>query len=1511
MQRYRVNYKLFAGLIVGVIVAAGAVYAARQVNNARNADDLLARANDLEKKGDLAEATRNLENYLAFRKDDVDSQIRLGQSYIKLARENVIAGEPGNAMAYRKRASTLLAKYSEHQELRRDLVDLDLKQGFFQYEEFNKETAAHIGILLESNRDDAELIEGLAFCYVFQKQPEKSAAELNKLVGYDPKSQTFDLEQAIAPNRLEAYQIYSQVAFLPQGAQIPSLNDFRLARAMVDQMVAANPDKAEAYLHRGIWYSRYDQGAGSRYDFESLARQDLLKAVELDPESAFAIHAVASHFIKLARNDLMEADKARDSGNAAAYEEHKAKSEELLNTARDYYEQGLKVDPTHAEFYVHLANLERLRNDKTKSDEIINQGLRKLEGKGKTRVMLSQADYFVQDNKFEEARKLIEQLKNSLPPRHPYLASLQGKYSIQKGDFKTARDIFKELVPRVGTDKDLKVDALNALGLCHQRLAEPELARKCYEQVIAIDPENGIARGNLARLIIRPAVASKQPGPSDPNADVNSRNFIDLMTKEAAKPEGEQNWAPIEKFLKSRAEIEKFSPTREKMAMAEYYRFRKMYDQSERLLSEALKAANPDPESSEQTDVLLAAVNLAAVNPKRGPDAALKMMDDLIARFGDNPMFKIQRVRLLGARNDERMVEDVLALTKETEGWDKRHVDTLWAIIATMFEQTRHPEEAELALKEVARLREGDLPIRIRLFKSALARNDNEGMQAAQEEILEIVGSKKDTNWAYTEAARLFATGNSNDTERQEEVSRLLSAIIREREDWHEPYLLRAKLKLTKGDAAGSLADFEKGLSLGQGNLVDYRAYSQLLIAQNRWADVVALVEPLGLDSRIFVLGENYAKGLFLNERFTDAMEAAERTIALATPAPAELQVWYAQFLDSIIAVPIEKIPADERARFADMQKDCRAKQSVAIDEAIKLRPDSPNVWLFKVRHRLLTNQSDEAIATAQAAQLLVEEDVEPLLMAECYTVLGRWFDAENVYLGIFSQNPDNTTVARQLGDFYLSQIYSRPDKIEKATRLINMILEKSAKKDDSVPEADAQWARRAAARVLAAKRDYQSLRDAEKLLASNSKDGVLPVADKLEMASILAPRPEQVSKLKAIQLLEEIQGQITLNTQQDLILAQLYFQTDNWRNARALMERLTAQHPKSPEVRAVYVNMLLTRNQAAERQTLETQLRQLRTIDPTSLTTLELTAKVADRQGKGKEARDSLRKLVPQDFSKLDANATVLVVKIAELLSQLGDFEGAEVIYTRLANREGARSEQKGVLAQFVGTYRDPAAGFEMLENLQHDIPPVQLIEAASRIVAAHRETIGEGYDERVERWLSRALREDPESYQLALKKASFRELQGKYDETAAIYREVLKRDDVAPSHRAMVLNNLGYMIGLGIVEATRSNEAVELINEAVRLLGPGSDILDTRAVIYMKRQDFKSAVEDLKLAVIDAPTDSKYFHLALAHLGLGQNAEAKAAWEQAVSLGLTRDSIGKFEQEEYDRAEAKIKAN
>ena len=86
---------------------------------------------------------------------------------------------------------------------------------------------------------------------------------------------------------------------------------------------------------------------------------------------------------------------------------------------------------------------------------------------------------------------------------------------------------------------------------------------------------------------------------------------------------------------------------------------------------------------------------------------------------------------------------------------------------------------------------------------------------------------------------------------------------------------------------------------------------------------------------------------------------------------------------------------------------------------------------------------------------------------------------------------PDNLLLAQELATFYLSQAYPRPDKLVKATPLVNKILNAGADGKLQPNDPSLLWARRAAAQMLAATGEYQQLLKAEKLLASSAKDGV------------------------------------------------------------------------------------------------------------------------------------------------------------------------------------------------------------------------------------------------------------------------------------------------------------------------------------------------------------------------------------------------------------------------------------
>jgi tetratricopeptide (TPR) repeat protein len=100
----------------------------------------------------------------------------------------------------------------------------------------------------------------------------------------------------------------------------------------------------------------------------------------------------------------------------------------------------------------------------------------------------------------------------------------------------------------------------------------------------------------------------------------------------------------------------------------------------------------------------------------------------------------------------------------------------------------------------------------------------------------------------------------------------------------------------------------------------------------------------------------------------------------------------------------------------------------------------------------------------------------------------------------------------------------------------------------------------------------------------------------------------------------------------------------------------------------------------------------------------------------------------------------------------------------------------------------------------------------------------------------------------------------------------------------------------------------ALNSVNQAIELIGPISDILDTRALVYLKQQQYPLAVEDMKQAIRMNPTASKYYHLAAAQLGAGDAAGAAAAWKQAQAEGIGPDTVSKLEQQDLEGFTKKI---
>src|SRR5262245_48114723 len=122
MQQYRVNYTLLIGLIVGTLVVSAATFGLHRFQLNRNADALIASAEQAEKEGDLRSAAQDYTDYLSIRRDDEDVRVKLGDLWVDITEQADRRPEDiGLAIAY---LEDLLRTKPEEKELRQRVVEM-------------------------------------------------------------------------------------------------------------------------------------------------------------------------------------------------------------------------------------------------------------------------------------------------------------------------------------------------------------------------------------------------------------------------------------------------------------------------------------------------------------------------------------------------------------------------------------------------------------------------------------------------------------------------------------------------------------------------------------------------------------------------------------------------------------------------------------------------------------------------------------------------------------------------------------------------------------------------------------------------------------------------------------------------------------------------------------------------------------------------------------------------------------------------------------------------------------------------------------------------------------------------------------------------------------------------------------------------------------------------------------------------------------------------------------------
>src|SRR3972149_2206203 len=240
MQQYRVNYSLLIGLIVGTLVCSGAVYALWRFQIERKSGWLLAEAEKAREACDFREAARNYQQYLTIRSGDPATRIKYANAYADLSEQDDATGEELNATwrilegLVRDRT---IEEMPEAKGLRRRLVELYGRDNVRRYQD----ALDHLGYMLERYPDDVDL-QVLRANYLTRSGSYDEAVKSSyKLIGYDPDKDTFDAKKATA---LKETQVYPTLEAVPRLKQ----DEPELAERVIDQLVEANQESAEAYL---------------------------------------------------------------------------------------------------------------------------------------------------------------------------------------------------------------------------------------------------------------------------------------------------------------------------------------------------------------------------------------------------------------------------------------------------------------------------------------------------------------------------------------------------------------------------------------------------------------------------------------------------------------------------------------------------------------------------------------------------------------------------------------------------------------------------------------------------------------------------------------------------------------------------------------------------------------------------------------------------------------------------------------------------------------------------------------------------------------------------------------------------------------------------------------------------------------------------------------------------------------------------------------------------------------
>lgn len=1222
------------------------------------------------------------------------------------------------------------------------------------------------------------------------------------------------------------------------------------AERVMDDMVSANPDAYRAFLTRANFHlhnpAKLEQ-----------VRLDTNKAAELAPDE-----------IDVIMTKIKLAEKADEP------------SADEIAQLRRMVDAALKENDKDERLYWAVWRIAQMERNPEEALRVLEEGAKQLPDSPMLLQLL--ADQYFSANQIDKVRDKVKELEKRKNVKTENLKFIQACVDMADRKWEDAVAKFTEvrpLMPANITPIDLR------LGQLYRILDRPNEAKVVYERVVAQDPKSVPGRAGIAyaeHRLGRPAEAIRilkeiknELGVERFAKNAELRNLYVQLETDAiqALPEGQRDWTVLNEIVSAAKPEGNQAVGNTMTAQIQVLLGQGRVAEAKQLIEEVLKT------ETKNASLWAVLAQIVADEPD-GTRRALELVRAKSAELNQPLPLRVLEIALVSQGSDkDQVAADLLKLAEGTETLRPAEQERIYRDLGAALQRANRLPEALVYWRKARKVQPSDSNILMQMYTAVRAAADDAMMQEVIQEIRQRFGADSE-ELLVAEASRIITLVDAKKLPK-DQLSDAQTKLkdLQGRNSRSGPLArLQGDIARIEGDTSRSIEFLRQAVERGERDPVMMATLAHLLAIRGQQKEADELLE------RLKAAGYNS-----YYERVRNVQQATQGNF------------------DGLIDVLEQHLQKDssDLAKWLDLVTVLRqaGRNAVAeerLREAVNKFPDDERGWVALVAHLVSTNQRAVAEAALEEARRTVPKDKLLATMAMSREKLGPPGQAAKEYDLWLAASPDDLHALQAASAFQLDQAQADPANAETHLDAAKKLLDRMIAKAAAVSKEDqsyVSWARARKAQALASTRRHRDFQEAIKLLDANATAGGDSTSDRLLRARMFALRQEKVYQREGSRLLQQLRQQDLLSPTEQLGLVQLLSQLGEWSQARTMLSELVDTQEDKTLPAALMVKLLIDHNEV---QQCSTYVDVLMKINPQSQQAVLSKARVQIASGKAEEGVKLLKSLVPRP---LPPGQEKYLYAVAQLLDELKQTDAAEELY-----REFYAARPASILsfAEFRARHGRTDAALDLCASaMAKGFAPSQVVHVGNGALRQAKPAATAEQSKRVESWIDQGLASSPgDTLTLKLMRAELYDLQGKYDEVERIYRETLAEKDLSDAQRALIGNNLGYLLAMRGKDAGGLDDALAMVNEAIDILGPTSDLLDTRAMVHLARKDSREAIKDLEVAISEEPSGSKLFHLALAQMDAGLNENAKATYQKARDdYGLNPSDLSALEGQEFDR--------